>query len=181
MSPPLVSTLPEDGGITCAKWGAISHDSQSLGDGQVVFFCLCLYHGQKRRGNFCCSHVWCYWQTTLSCWGASDHKISYASFWKAMTNYVCCCLLTRTWWWVFSIEPSAVDTNSSPLSERAKQSAVMLLSIFTEVRYCVCVQHMELAPVSSHVNTTELKSHDWSHVKCHMWNRMLLKVPLGRD
>ena len=29
-------------------------------------------------------------------------------------------------------------------------------------------QHMEPALVSSHVNTTELKSHDWSYVKCHV-------------
>lgn len=52
MSPPLVSTLPEDGGITCAKWGAISHDSQSLGDGQVVFFVCVRIVDSRDEGTF---------------------------------------------------------------------------------------------------------------------------------
>lgn len=180
MSPPLVSTLPEDGGITCAKWGAISHDSQRLGDGQVVFLFVFVSWTVETRGLLLQPCAMLLTNNAVLLRGIGSQNIICVIL--EGDDKLCMLLFTyKTWWWVFSIEPSAVDTNSSALSERAKQSAVMLLSIFTEVRYCVCVQHMELAPVSPRVNTTELKSHDRSCVKCHMWNRMLLKVPLGRD
>lgn len=42
--------------------------------------------------------------------GASDQKISYASFWKAMKNE-CCCAVTKTWWF-FTVSPSVVNKNN---------------------------------------------------------------------